>query len=137
MQPLRNALWGVGQAAWAVAACVAIAALAAWIDQSLAPADLLALVRFYLTAGLFAGLTLGLGRPLLKSTIGRGVVGFLVALPVFYLALFAPPSGSGLPVDSVSLAGWLMLAAFLGPVGAAYVTIRNRQRGGDASRPDA
>ena len=137
MKALRSALWGVSQAAWAVAVCVVIAALAAWSDHSVTRADLLAYVGFCLTTGLIAGLTLGLGRPLLTSTIGRGIVGFLVALPVLYLVLFAPPSGSGLEVESVTLASWLLLAAFIGPVGAAYVTIRNRQRRGEASRPDA
>ena len=137
MNALRNVLWGIRESAWAVACCVALAALAVWSDDSATPADFFALFGFYVGMGLCAGGLLGLGRPLLSSTVGRGVVGFLVALPVILLALFAPPQGSGLSVDAFSISVWLLLSAVLGPFGATYLTIRNRQRGDTTSRRDA
>ena len=137
MNALRNVLWGIRESAWAVAFCLALAALSVWRDDSQAFADFLALVGYYLSMGLCAGALLGLGRPFLNSTVGSGVVGFVVALPVMLLALFAPPWGSGLPVDAVSVLVWLLLSAVLGSFGAAYLTIRNRQRSSTTSRRDA
>ena len=137
MNALRNVLWGIRESVWGAAFCVALAGLAVWSDDSLTSADLLALVGFYVGMGLCAGTLLGVGRPLLASNVGRGVVGFLVALPVTFLALFAPPQGSGLSVSTGSVLAWLGLSAVLGPIGAAYLTIRNRQRGTTGSQRDA
>lgn len=137
MSTLRNIAWGILNAAWGVAACMAIVALAIWGDHSLPGGEFAAFLRFYGVMGVIAGVVLGVGRPFLGSALGRGVVGFLVGLPVFYVAIFYPPMGDGADRDSFSIAAWLALSAFLGPVGAAYVTIRNRQREEKVSRPDA
>jgi len=113
---------------------MAIVALAIWGDHSLPKDDFLGFLRFYGSMGLLTGIALGFGRPLLGSLIGRGLVGFLVALLVFYIAVFHPPTGDGVEMDSFTIGAWLAISAFLGPAGAAYVTIRDRQRTEKASR---
>ena len=126
MSTLRNIRWGLGHFAWAAAFCVFLAFVATVVDGVLN--ELPAFVAFYVSMGVVGGIMLGLCRPMLGSNIGRGVAGFLVALPVVYVILFFPPRGEGAQLDSFWLLVWFGMSAVFGPMAAAYVYVRNRQR---------
>lgn len=48
-------------------------------------------VAFYLIGGAFAGLLLGLCRPLLRRKVGAAITGSLIAVPLFLLMPQDPP----------------------------------------------
>ena len=88
------------------------------------------LIASYATTAILSGTILGLARPLVKTPLGLGFVGFLTALPVAILIMWFSRDGQWHLINGSDVGIGIGIAAFIGPVGAAYVHIRERDRRG-------
>jgi hypothetical protein len=84
------------------------------------------LLTLYLVAGLTSGVMLGLLRPFATSPVAKGLVSVLVALPVTLSLMLLGHEWriSEMGVGDYALA--VLFAAVFGPVGAAYIHLRNK-----------
>jgi hypothetical protein len=128
----KNVIWGIGQLAWSALACWLIALVVYTLNaKDVAAENMPGLPRvalFYASAALAGGVILGLARPLTRTPLGKGFVGFLTALPISFVVFFLNPFGEPMPVDGFTVGIAIFIAAVFGPAAAAYVAIRNRDR---------
>ena len=123
MRSPSNIAWGIQVLIWpAIAACL-IATAAILADDGLTTATLVevrAYCLWYLTMAISGGTVLGLTRPLLKSASGVAATGFLTALPITSLILFAGPAPARLALKLANVVIMIAVAAIFGPLLAMY-----------------
>jgi len=127
---LKNILWGIRALAWYALAAWLIAVVAFAIDGTRVSGqrmpNLGEVALFYAAAAIGGGIVLGLCRPIVRTSLGKGVAGFLTALPIAFVVIFLNPFGERVEVDGFSIGLTIFFAALFGPASAAYVVIRSR-----------
>jgi hypothetical protein len=120
----------IGELAWYGVACVLLAA-AIYVREGTEIVQegglpLLQLVLVYVLATVVSGVLLGLLQPFARSVLGTGLVSIVVAWPSALIVIWMAEDRQMSRITSTDIFLSLGLAAFAGPVIAAYVYIRRR-----------
>ena len=127
----RRIATALGEAGWSAAACALIAIVVYARDGDSIVAHggvpLHHLLGIYATCAIFAGIALGIMRPLAASWLGAALVSIPVAWPVAFSTMLLSRDGRLRDMDAVDFWLSVALAVGLGPLAATYLRIRQRK----------
>src|ERR1051326_3136651 len=127
----QRVLTGIGRMLWPAFGSAIIAVAASARDKQSATetqTPLTDLLIMYFSTAVISGAILGLLKPATIHPIGRAVVYTLAAVP-FTLAIFIlSHNGVVMALERFDLIAASVLAAVTGPIAAAFIAIRNKEK---------
>lgn len=136
MPLIRRIGAAIGELAWYGAACALLAALIYAREGTSIVQDgglpLKQLVAVYALVTVVSGILLGLLQPFARSVVGTGLVSIVVAWPSMLVVVWMAADRQMARITSTDVYLSLGLAAFVGPIIAAYVHIRRRDGSANA-----
>jgi hypothetical protein len=131
MSVMRRVANSIGEFGWPAGACALIAIVAYASDGDAITAkggvSLQFMLGMYAACAIVSGTVLGLLRPLATGWLGEALVSIPVAWPAAFSITVMSHDGRIREMDALDFWISIGLAAFLGPVTAAYIHIRRQK----------